>query len=379
MSARVFFYVQHLLGIGHLARASLIARALLKQGFSVDLVMGGMPVSGFPCSGVDIHQLPPLRAGKFQFNELIGEDGSRADTAYFDNRRDRLVALYEDRQPDIIIIEAFPFARRQMRFELLPLLERAVTGHKRPFIAASVRDIVQVKTKPGRNEETVSTLNRYFDAVLVHGDPQFARLDETFPLAGQISQMLHYTGIVAGGVPPLSGPAYDVIVSAGGGAAGELLMRTALAARPKTVFADASWCILTGPNLPPQTAAGLAAGQPGNVSFAVQREDFRAALAHARLSVSQAGYNTAADVLQAGCAALMVPFSQGGETEQVHRVKKLVDRNLVISVSETGLTPENMAAAINAAAVQSPRPEHAIDLDGAASTARILKRLVKQN
>jgi glycosyltransferase involved in cell wall biosynthesis len=45
---RVFFYVQHLLGIGHLARASRIARALAEDGFDVTMVTGGTPVSGFP-------------------------------------------------------------------------------------------------------------------------------------------------------------------------------------------------------------------------------------------------------------------------------------------------------------------------------------------
>ena len=35
---RVFFYVQHLLGIGHLARASRIAAALAEDGFDVTVV-----------------------------------------------------------------------------------------------------------------------------------------------------------------------------------------------------------------------------------------------------------------------------------------------------------------------------------------------------
>ena len=41
---RVLFYVQHLLGIGHLARASRVANALVESGFAVTMVTGGMPV-----------------------------------------------------------------------------------------------------------------------------------------------------------------------------------------------------------------------------------------------------------------------------------------------------------------------------------------------
>ncbi len=41
MNARVLFYVQSLLGIGHLKRASLIARALAAAGLDVTLYQAG--------------------------------------------------------------------------------------------------------------------------------------------------------------------------------------------------------------------------------------------------------------------------------------------------------------------------------------------------
>ena len=45
--SRVFFYVQHLLGIGHLRRAATLARALAAGGFDVLLVSGGAPVAAW--------------------------------------------------------------------------------------------------------------------------------------------------------------------------------------------------------------------------------------------------------------------------------------------------------------------------------------------
>ena len=45
MTGRVFFYVQHLLGIGHLRRAATLARAMAAGGFDVLLVSGGAPMS----------------------------------------------------------------------------------------------------------------------------------------------------------------------------------------------------------------------------------------------------------------------------------------------------------------------------------------------
>ena len=44
--ASVMIYVQHLLGIGHLMRARLIAEALADVGFEVTLVSGGMAIGG---------------------------------------------------------------------------------------------------------------------------------------------------------------------------------------------------------------------------------------------------------------------------------------------------------------------------------------------
>ena len=62
MSARVFFHVQHLLGIGQLRRAATLARALADGGFDVLLVSGGAPVQGLAMCAALFHQLPPLRS-----------------------------------------------------------------------------------------------------------------------------------------------------------------------------------------------------------------------------------------------------------------------------------------------------------------------------
>ena len=42
---RAFFYVQHLLGIGHLKRAVTIARSMAAAGLEVTLASGGLPVA----------------------------------------------------------------------------------------------------------------------------------------------------------------------------------------------------------------------------------------------------------------------------------------------------------------------------------------------
>ncbi len=372
------FYVQHLLGIGHLARASLICGGLVKQGFDVKMVMGGVPVEGFPGEGIDVAYLPVLKAGCFRFNDLTDASGTLVDEQYLDDRRDQLLAIFEDFRPDILVIEAFPFGRRQMRFELIPLLERAKSADWAPLVAGSVRDIVQEKKKPKRLQETVETLKQNFDLLMVHGDPQFVTLGESFELADEIEHLVKYTGIVSADVPALTGPKYDVVVSAGGGAAGELVMLNALKARPMTRLSDEQWCFLTGPNLSEKIRGMLKAEVAKNVIIETHRTDFRALLAHARLSISQAGYNTTADILRADCASVLVPFSSGGETEQTRRADRLVECGLASSIAEPAITPQRLADVIDQH-LASPTPINRISLmlDGAQQSAKILQYALK--
>lgn len=365
---KALIYVQHLLGIGHLARVSRIAAALAKAGADVTLVSGGAAVASFPPPGVRLAQLPAIRARDMSFSALIDEDGNAIDDTFKAHRRDRLIQVFAAARPDVLIIEAFPFGRRQMRFELLPLLEQARALARPPLIASSVRDILQENRKAGRAEETLATLRHFFDLVLVHGDPHFARLEETFPEAREIADRIVYTGLVAGEAAA-SPDRFDVVVSAGGGVVGRKLIDAALAAAPGLAGRWPRWCVLTGPNFPAAERAALQAGLPAGIVLETFRADFPGLLANARLSVSQAGYNTVCDILRAGCPAVLIPFAEGGETEQSDRARRLAKLGLAAVVAEDNLTPESLAAAMAAA----PEPRGlTLNLDGAAETARLL-------
>ncbi len=121
-SPRVFFYVQHLLGIGHLKRAAAIARALVEAGAEVDFVLGGAPVAGIAPPGARVVQLPPAIASDAQFTNLLDEHGDKVDERWKVKRKQALLDAFEAAKPDIVLLEMYPFGRRQFRFELLPLL-----------------------------------------------------------------------------------------------------------------------------------------------------------------------------------------------------------------------------------------------------------------
>jgi predicted glycosyltransferase len=341
----------------------------------VTVVTGGTPVAGFPGPGVSHVALPAVTSGDQGFSGLADLDGNPVDEAFKARRRDMLLALFAETRPDIVVIEAFPFGRRQMRFELLPLLDAISLASPRPHLVTSVRDILQERVKAGRNEESAELIKQHFDLVMVHGDPDFARLDETFPLAAGFSEKVAYTGLVAGPEPEPAAENFDVLISAGGGAAGAELARSAVEAA-KLLPDSGRWCLITGPNLPQPDFDAVMAAAPSGLDVFKFRRDFASLLGGARLSVSQAGYNTVCDILRAGCRSVLVPFAAGGETEQEFRADRLEHLGLASVVNEAGLTAARLAETIAAALAGPPPPRHPLDLDGACKSAQVLRGLL---
>ena len=234
--SRVFFYVQHLLGIGHLRRAAVLARALASGGFDVLLVSGGAPVEGLVLDGARFHQLPPLRAADASLRDLARLDGTAIDETFRRQRTEALLGLLRAEAPDVVLTEQFPFGRTRLHFELMPLLEVARSLPKRPSIACSVRDVVR-RAAPERVAETERILERFFDAVLIHGDPHLVPFGRSFAGWARIEGRALYTGYVsehdlAHRMESAAGRD-EVVVSVGGGAVGAPLLRAAIAAKPR--------------------------------------------------------------------------------------------------------------------------------------------------
>ena len=195
MSGSVLFYVQHLLGIGHVQRAFRLADAVAREGITVTLVSGGEPPSGPICvQSARIVQLAPIRARDASFKELVGPGGRPIDEKLRETRRGALLAAFEAARPDAVVIEAFPFGRRAFRFELEPLIEAARLRRPRPRILCSVRDIVVMPDDPRRRREIIDRVRTDFDLVFVHGDPGFIPLEASFSAASEIADRLVYTG-----------------------------------------------------------------------------------------------------------------------------------------------------------------------------------------
>lgn len=372
---RVMFYVQHLLGIGHVKRAAAISRALAEAGLPTTVVSGGAHVAGADFGAVRTIRLPPIHAADARFAELLDESGNPVGDAYRERRRRALLDAFAAVRPDVLAVELFPFGRWQFRFELLPLLEAAGRARPRPRVVSSVRDVLVHKARPERNREMAELARAWFDLVLVHGDPAVVRLEESFPEAALVSERIRYTGYVADGGGEVSSSAAgagEVIVSVGGGAVGGPLLRTALQARPLGGLGNAPWRLLAGPNTPAPVLAEIAAAAPPGVAVEPARPDFPALLRNCRLSISQAGYNTLMDVVHARARAVVVPFAAGQETEQAFRARLFEARGLVSVLAEDRLSPQSLAHAADRAAARARPAAGALDVDGARATARFV-------
>ncbi len=375
--SKILFYVQHLLGIGHLMRAGTLARALQEGGFETVLVSGGTNVPGFDPGAARFIQLPPTRATDKYFKVLVDEKGEQIDDTWKENRRDRLLEIYATEQPDIILIEMYPFGRRQMRFEIEPLIEAARDqGEGRALIVSSVRDILVEPDKPGRVDEMVARTRNYFDLVLIHGDPNFISFEETFPRMSEIADISHYTGYVvdAAPAPDANGPgAGEVIVSTGGGAVSDDMLEAAIGARALSCLADTPWRVLIGHNLPEADFMAYRDAAPDGVTVERSRPDFPQLLANCRLSISQGGYNTVMEVLAARTPAVCIPYAGGLESEQTLRCRLLADRGALEIIEPGAVNPQAVATAADRAVAETRARGSGLDLDGAQNSTEILK------
>lgn len=372
---RIMIYVQHLLGVGHLHRVAAIARAFARSGSPVQLVSGGMPdptLHGL--EGIDFVQLPPARAKDATFKILLDETGAQITDDWRAMRIARLQAIFDAFAPDALLTELFPFGRRPMRFELLPLLANIRQRQVRPLVFCSVRDILVDRTKPERDLDSIKWLQDYYDYALIHGDPAVVPFEKTFPLAERIRSQLHYTGYIVEqhNVPRTETGKDEVLVSAGGGAVGMPLFRTAVAARPLSAARDKPWRILVSPHEDPAAVSALREQAGAGVTIETVRPDFPGMLRHCLLSVSKAGYNTVMETLNSGARAVVIPFAGGEETEQALRANLLAERGLLQVLREAELSPAVLAQRIDQALAMPKAAGNSIRLDGAAETVRLV-------
>ncbi|MEW6218313.1 MAG: glycosyltransferase [Thermodesulfobacteriota bacterium] len=380
---KVLHYCQHVLGMGHLFRSLAIDEAL--AGEHVLLVTGGAAVPVRLPAHVREIRLPALMMDA-AFTGFQAQDAPVE--AIWRQRQEALLALCAAEAPDLFLVELYPFGRKAFRRELDPVLAGIRDGRLPACrVVSSLRDVlVEKKDTAGYEERVVSTLNRFFDAVLVHADPAVLSLAETFGSLGAIRPPVRYTGFVAprpgagafGRVRQELGLAAGdilVVASGGGGAVAGPLLRAVAAAWP-LLQRPGLLLVLSGPFLPEADLAALQAQAGPGLRVERFSDQFLDLLAAADLSVSMAGYNTTMNILATGVPALVWPFDQN--REQRLRAERLGARTGLGILEDEDLEPAPLARRMAQALGRRAAAPPAVDLDGAARTASLLRQLVQE-
>jgi predicted glycosyltransferase len=347
----LLLHCQHTLGLGHLTRSFALAEALAER-FEVTLLAGGEVPHGVPPPvDVDVAWLPRER------------------------RVRAVLDAYRALRPRALVLELFPFGRRKLADELLPLLDLARREPDPPLAACSLRDLLVAgrREQQAHDEVAAALANAYLGAVLVHADPRFARLEETFRPRVPLRVPVHYTGfVVRPRLVETPEPEARIVVSAGGGRFGGPLLRAAVEAH--ALLGGPPVRIVAGPFLPEEEWLALRGAAGPGLELVRTVPDLAAELGAASASVSQCGYNTALDVVRANVPALVVPFAADGEDEQLRRARRLEALGAVRVLDPARLSGPALASEL--ADLPRFRPVRpALDLDGARATAGLVADL----
>ena len=383
---KVIFYCQYVWGMGHLFRSIELVRAL--AGHDVVLVAGGREVDVKLPGHVTLVRLPGLYMDE-QFTTLISEDDAKKVDDIQRARKEILFSLLEKHQPDVFMIELYPFGRTKFGFELQPLLDEIRQGQFGEIkVVCSLRDILVEKKDPLEYEERVlNLLNTYFDLLMIHSDEQLLTLDETFSRMDDIRIPAIYTGFVSPKANPAAGRAIRrelgigpeeklIVVSAGGGRSGYALLSRVLDAYHLMDRSDRIRIeMFTGPFRDPAEFKKLTAKSIDGIRIRHFTKRFLGYLSAADLSVSLAGYNTCMNILATRIPALVFPYSK--QREQPIRVEKIKNFIPMKILRDRDIESEQLSRYIQEMLLES-RPPGAvpINMDGAENSAIYLNNWV---
>ncbi|MEM8722890.1 MAG: glycosyltransferase [Cyanobacteria bacterium P01_G01_bin.39] len=378
---KVMFYCQHILGMGHLIRSVEIVKGLIPD-FQICFINGGKVIDEFQFPAeIEVVNIPAVQTDT-EFNELRPVDDNLTMAEVETIRTNILLETCDRIKPDILIVELYPFGRRRFSFELIPLVEKTKSmGAK---IVSSVRDIVVTKQNQQRHEEKICKLiNKYFDLLLIHGDPDFVKLNLSFSRINDLICPVHYTGYVVQPLPEQHEITLDkpsILVSVGGGRFGHDLLECVVDTAP--ILKDKiphHIHMFTGPFCPESVFKKLKSitKEQDNITcdrYTINLLDY---MQQADLSIGMGGYNTTMNILSTGVKAMMMAFQGNNDKEQETRLTKLDKLGRVKMIQPQDLNPEGFANNI-INYLQQNKTELPLDLDGVNNTAKYIKQLVNQ-
>ena len=342
---RIALYSHDTMGLGHIRRTSLLARALRRPPLNAHvLLLSGIRESGaYPLpDGIDSITLPAYR------KHGDGSYGARALGISLERlialRSQTLAAALDAFAPDVFIVDN---VARGALGELDDSLARQQARGCR--IVLGLRDIIDEPAAVARQWQklrTLDTIRDYYDAVWIYGD---ARLYDTVAAYGLAAadKPITYLGYPDPLQRAETSPASDndapyALCLLGGGQDGYALAETFA----RTTLPD-GWraILLTGAMMPAAERAQLAA-------ILADRPDYQlleftpeplALMRGARAIIAMSGYNTTLELLALNAPMLLVPRIKP-RREQWLRAVRLAELGLADCLHPDELSPARLSA-----------------------------------
>lgn len=368
----VIIWVQHLLGTGHFVRAQRIAMALADLDIDVTLLSGGSSLGTEAPAGVRVVQLPACRSADLDFSGLMDDQGRAVDAGFWDARQRVISDILSSHPPDFLLTEMYPFGRRAFRDEISQMMQTARSAHTTCQFGCSIRDILVTKPEE-KSRQMAHTFQDQFDVAYIHSDPSIMPLSVSFPYADMVEEKGAYTGYIAPtaeDVVTLDRP--GILVTGGGGRVGVDLHQAAMQVCRKSAYADQPWTFVVGRQFPEGQGRILREEAPQNARIIDHTPHLPAMMKQAKLIISQAGYNSAIEIMQSRVPSVLVPFVHPGEDEQCLRASRMHEIRCSHMLHPDDLDANTLEQAMSDA-LQTCEPVENVRVDGAHETARLIQ------
>ena len=425
--SRVYFPVESLVGLGHFNRTGQLVRSMTAQGMDVTVASGTFVDPERFFGDANIVELPTYvlqnKSGKCYTIAANGERTHLPDydmEEYAERRAEAHSITIESTRPNVTVSEFWPFDRPAIDGEMesvLTVSKEVITDN---IAVVSVRDVLDVvpdeqltederAEKQERLKWVVDKINADFDAVLVHGDPNFIPLSETFARAAELKTPVFYTGYVVSDLPKWSEADKEnapMLVSCGSGVDGHEMIYAFLTAWEKLLERSAEDSgaaevtnrplhVITGPRFAPKAfeyvvdwVQELQDNYGIDAKVDNYRTDYTDLLAQAAFSISLAGYNTTLETLAVGTPSLFIPkyaVNRGKmrwSTEQLYRLERLEEKDYGRFVHpEQAQDSDVFAEIVQREFLAQTGPDRKqkaqLNFDGAANTVKIIQQLLE--
>jgi predicted glycosyltransferase len=379
---RIALYSHDTMGLGHIRRNQLIAKALAAPPLSASvlLITGIREGGAFAVPlGIDSMSLPAYHKGADGTYSARSLDMSAEQLRRL--RADLIDMALMRFEPDLFIADNVP---RGALDELMPALTR-MRGEGRTRCVLGLREILDdpaIIRREWHDRQNFETIRRFYDAIWVYGDPTVYETATEYAFPGDVRNITSYMGYLDPccglDLPKVSSGTLQkgkrlALCSAGGGQDGfELAQNFARAAFPN----DMTGLIVTGPFMPRDKRKLI-------TSFADERADLDVIeaiydpiplLRRADCVIAMAGYNTVNEILALGKRALLVPRTKP-RTEQLIRAERLAELGLADFLPDTAVTPSALTNWLGTLSARAD-PRSRIDFGGLDCIVRHAKAMM---